>query len=74
MQNALGFSRLLDNHNRGSVGRFLQERIRPNSTLSVVSAYFTIYGYHALKNQLEGITEMRFLFGEPNFTSSARGS
>jgi hypothetical protein len=66
-QNALGFSRLLDNHTRGSVGRFLQEKIRPNSTLSVVSAYFTIYGYHALKNELEGIAQMRFLFGEPNF-------
>lgn len=63
-------SRLLDNLTRGSVGEFLRDKIRADSDLSVVSAYFTIYAYDALKTQLEGIKGMRFLFGEPNFVRS----
>ncbi len=35
--------------------------------MSVVSAFFTIYAYEALKTQLDSISAMRFLFGEPNF-------
>ena len=67
MQKHLTFSRLLDNHIRGSVGEFLQDKICDGSNLSVVSAYFTIYAYDALKPQLENIEGMQFLFGEPNF-------
>ena len=63
-------SKLFDNHTRGSVGDFLRKEIREGSNLSVVSAYFTIYGFDALKTQLEAIEEMRFLFGEPNFIKS----
>jgi SNF2 family DNA or RNA helicase len=33
----------------------------------VVSAYFTIYAYAALKDCLDGISHMNFLFGEPSF-------
>ncbi len=69
-QQPLTFSQLLDNHNRGSVGAFLKDKIRTDSELSVVSAYFTIYAYEALKPQLESIDRMRFLFGEPNFIKS----
>jgi len=60
-------SKLLDNLRRGSVGEFLRDKIRADADLSFVSAYFTIYAYDALKFQLEGIKEMRFLFGEPSF-------
>jgi hypothetical protein len=70
MQQHLMLSRLLDNHSRGTVGEFLKEKIRAKSTLSVVSAYFTIYAFGALKSQLESIDRMRFLFGEPNFIKS----
>ncbi len=70
MPSPLTFSRLLDNHNRGSVGAFLKNKIRADAALSVVSAYFTIYAFEALKPQLEGIGNMRFLFGEPNFIKS----
>jgi len=58
---------LKDNHSRGSVGDFLREKIRPGSEMAVVSAFFTIYAYEALKTQLDTISGMRFLFGEPNF-------
>ncbi len=63
-------SRLMDNHARGSVGEFLREKLRANSELSVVSAFFTIYAYDALEPYLNNISGMRFLFGEPSFIKS----
>ena len=59
-----------DNHRRGSVGEFLRENIRPDAQLSIVSAYFTIYAYEALQHQLDGIADLRFLFGDPQFLGS----
>ena len=41
-----------DNHYCGSVGDFLKPHIQDGAHLSVVSAYFTIYAYAALKEQL----------------------
>ena len=60
-------SGIRDNHSRGSVGDFLKANISDGSRLSVVSAFFTIYAYDALKEQLDGIEHMDFLFGEPRF-------
>jgi SNF2 family DNA or RNA helicase len=60
-------SGLRDNHTRGSVAEFLDEKVRAGSNLSVVSAYFTIYAFDALKAVLERIDHMDFLFGEPAF-------
>jgi superfamily II DNA or RNA helicase len=57
--------------NRGSVGAFLSEHIKTGCHLSIVSAYFTIHAYHYLKNRLDSVEELRFLFGEPNFTLDA---
>ncbi|MER9103970.1 phospholipase D-like domain-containing protein [Mesorhizobium sp. M0848] len=59
-----------DNHSRGSVADFLKFRISSGSTLSIVSAYFTIHAYQALKTNLDGIERLRFLFGEPRFIGS----
>jgi hypothetical protein len=59
-----------DNHHRGKVADFLIEKISEESELSVVSAYFTIYAYEALAEQLEKISGLRFLFGEPRFITS----
>ena len=39
-----------DNHHCGKVADFLIEKLSAGSELSVVSAYFTIYAYEALKN------------------------
>ncbi|KIE17757.1 ATP-dependent helicase [Smithella sp. SC_K08D17] len=59
-----------DNHQCGNVGDFLKEIVKSNSNVSIVSAYFTIYAYHHLKTELDGITNLRFLFGEPTFIKS----
>lgn len=60
-------SGIRDNHHRGSVGEFLREHVRPGAQLSIVSAYFTIYAYEALRSQLNSIADLRFLFGDPQF-------
>jgi hypothetical protein len=59
-----------DNYIRGAVGDFLKAKIQQGSALSIVSAYFTIYAYEALRSRLDGITGLRFLFGEPRFLKS----
>lgn len=59
-----------DNHTRGNVADFLTKRLSDGSFLSVVSAYFTIYAYEALSANLDAITGLRFLFGEPRFIAS----
>jgi len=56
-----------DNRDLGKVSEFLKEKIKKGSELSVVSAYFTIYAYDALRDQLEQIDRLKFLFGEPRF-------
>jgi hypothetical protein len=63
-------SGIRDNYKRGSVGDFLREKITDGSALSIVSAYFTIYAFEAMKDNLEMIDHLRFLFGEPRFVKS----
>ena len=63
-------SGIRDNHHRGTIGVFLKEKILQGSDLSFVSAYFTIYAYAALKEELDRINHLRFLFGEPQFIQS----
>ena len=66
----VNLSSIRDNKNRGSVGQFLIDNIKVSSDLSIVSAYFTIYAYCHLKNQLGSISQLKFLFGEPTFIKS----
>jgi len=63
----VNLSSIRDNKNRGAVGQFLKNNIRPDSDLSIVSAYFKIYAYNQLKENLDSIKQLRFLFGEPTF-------
>ena len=60
-------SGIRDNLRRGTVHDFLENAIQNGSTLSVVSAYFTIYAYEKLRHSLDQIEELRFLFGDPDF-------
>ena len=59
-----------DNKDYGSVGEFLKDVVKEGSELSVVSAYFTIFAYYGLHEQLDSIKSMKFLFGEPTFVKS----
>ena len=40
-----------------------------DSRLSIASACFSIYAFAELKNQLEAIDELRFIFTSPSFTT-----
>jgi len=60
-----GTGAIVDNRVR-LVGEFLRNSIKPDSDLSIVSAYFTIYAYEALRGELESAGHMRFLYGDPH--------
>ena len=60
---------IVDNRTR-RVGDVLRRHIVAGARLSVVSAYFTVYAYQALRGVLEKATHMRFLYGEPRGVSS----
>ena len=47
----------------------LKAEIRENSKLSIAAACFSIYAYQELKTQLDGISELRFIFTSPTFTT-----
>lgn len=64
-------SGIRDNRSRGAVHEFISERAIPDSSLSVVSAYFTVFAYERLHKTLDQVRHMRFLFGEPRFLKDA---
>ncbi|HEY9175898.1 MAG TPA: helicase-related protein [Verrucomicrobiae bacterium] len=70
MSGSTANSGIRDNHFCGRVADFLQPHLQSGAKLSVVSAYFTIYAYAALKEWLDRIGHMDFLFGEPAFVKS----
>ena len=45
----------------------LKERLSAGGRLSIAAASFSIYAFEALKKELEGIEEMRFIFTSPTF-------
>ncbi|WP_079710194.1 helicase-related protein [Paraliobacillus ryukyuensis] len=64
--------KVLNNKSMGMIGESLKKDIRANSKLSIMSAYFTIYAFDALKKQLSKVDRVKFLFTEPTFTSSSK--
>lgn len=63
-------SNIRDNRKYGNVADFLKEKITEGSDVSIVSAYFTIYAYYNLHENLDSVNHTRFLFGEPTFTKN----
>ena len=62
---------IIDNKTFGNVGDFLKETVKDGSEISIVSAYFTIFAYYSLHNNLDKIKSLRFLFGEPTFIQNS---
>ena len=56
--------RILDNE-VATVADYLRRNLQNAGTFDFVSAYFTIYGYELLADELENLTGVRFLFGDP---------
>lgn len=63
-------SSIKDNFKHGKLGEYLRDKIKDDATLSFVSAYFTIYAYEKIQDQLNNISSLRFLFGEPTFVKT----
>ena len=59
---------ILDNVNR-TVRDDLATTIAKGDKLSIAAACFSIYAYQALKKQLDGVSELRFIFTSPAFLS-----
>ena len=55
---------ILDNRDRKVVDH-LAENLSVAEGFRLVSAYFTIYGYEALQNEIRKVEDVRFLFGDP---------
>ena len=47
----------------------LSSEIKKGSKLSVAAACFSIYAFQELKNELQDIDELRFIFTSPTFTT-----
>ncbi|MGH7456587.1 MAG: restriction endonuclease PLD domain-containing protein, partial [bacterium] len=48
----------------------MSAHLHPDSEVAIVSAYFTIFAYQRLKEKLESIKSLDFLYGEPSFLKS----
>ena len=57
-------NRILDNE-VATVGDHLRRNLRGADTFDLASAYFTIYGYELLAEELDRVGSVRFLFGDP---------
>ena len=62
--------KLIDNKQHGLVGDHLKKYIKEESKLSIASAYFTLYAFEELKEELDKVDEFRFLFTNPTFVKS----
>lgn len=47
----------------------LEEVIQPGTRVSIAAAYFSIYAYQELKEQLDQVDHLRFIFTSPSFTT-----
>lgn len=67
--------KLIDNIN-STVIDDLHSSIQKEDKLLIASAYFSIYAYQALKEKLESVDELKFIFTSPTFFSekSAKAS
>lgn len=56
---------IFDNKDQ-SVVQYLHAKVKEGSSLSFVSAYFTMYAYEALRERLDCIEKLRLILGAPN--------
>lgn len=60
----------LDNVGVNRLGDALAGSIDARAKLSIISAYFTVFAYRELKEELSKIDVVRFLFSEPTFVKA----
>lgn len=60
----------LDNVGTSRLGDALAASIDEGAKLSIISAYFTVFAYKELKEELSKVDSVRFLFSEPTFVKA----
>lgn len=45
----------------------LRDKLSKGSRVSIAAAFFSIYAFEALKEELENVEELRFIFTSPTF-------
>ncbi|SDF27679.1 hypothetical protein [Sporolituus thermophilus] len=50
-----------------ALGDDLKATLKRGAKVSIAASYFSIYAYQALKQELENIKELRFIFTSPTF-------
>ena len=53
---------LLDNRRNGKVGDTLRDNLQAGSNLAIITGIFSIYGFDALKKELNRVEQVRLLF------------
>ncbi|GGM99528.1 helicase [Terrabacter tumescens] len=61
--------RIIDNLNE-LLGDDLRGSIKPGSRLRIAASTFSIFAYEALKDELQSIKELEFIFTSPSFTTA----
>ncbi len=56
-------TKLIDNR-KENMGEYLKNLLKPNSVFKFVSAYFTIYGFQAMRAELNNPQQVKFLYGD----------
>ena len=57
----------LSNIGEERLGDALASAIDDDAKLSIISSYFTVFAYGELKEELQKIDSLRFIFSEPTF-------
>jgi SNF2 family DNA or RNA helicase len=59
--------KMIDNKGENTLLNMLKAEIKTGSKIAVASAYFSLFAYYELKNELEKSKEFRFLYTKPTF-------
>lgn len=57
----------LINNQTKLLGDDLKNELKPTSSVKIAATFFSMYAYEALKNELESVKELKFLFTSPTF-------
>jgi SNF2 family DNA or RNA helicase len=60
---------LIDNINR-LLGDDLKQTLQPRARLKIAASCFSMYAFEALKEELEKVDELQFIFTSPTFTAN----
>ncbi len=69
---AMQSPKILDNKNNGRVVDEIRKWMGKDTKLSIISSYFTIYSFYALKKELSSIPEVRMILTDSSFAMSEK--